>query len=333
MRVGLALPHYDFSLPGGGPITFERTAAWATRAEGLGFESLWVSDHLVYSLSRYGLGEQLFGSLEPLTLLAGLATSTTRARLGTLVLGAALRPAAVLAKSAAAIDLFSGGRLELGLGAGWYEDEFVRFGYGFGSVGERFSLLEETVEALDGLLRGGPVTFDGDHVRLSEAFNHPAPIQRPRPPIWVGAKGGDRALRLAARHADGWNTVWRWSIAGYGERVRRAREICEEEGRDPATLGLSLGLYTVVGEDRADLEARWERMGAWMPGAAVEPLDGFARDTLTGTVPQVLDRLSAFAELGVAEIIMSPAPLPFAIPDTGMVELISEAVLPEAREL
>lgn len=327
MRFGLALPHYDFSFPDGGPVSFERTAAWGVRAEALGFDSVWVSDHFVYSLARYGAGDGFLGSLEPLTTLAGLAPITSRVRLGTLVLGAPFRHPAVLAKSATALDLVSGGRLDLGIGAGWYEEEFDRFGYRFGSVGERFGLFEETVEALDRLLPGGPVTFAGPSIRFTEAMNHPEPAQRPRPPIWIGAKGGDRALRLAVAHADGWNTVWRWTPEAYAARAARARELCERAERDPATFRFSVGLYTILGEDERDLERRWEAMRVRVPGAAAEPLGSFARDTLTGTIDRVRERVHAFDELGVQELVLSPAVLPFAVWDPSMLELIATAVL------
>src|SRR4029453_12331452 len=213
---------YDFSLPGGERISFEGMARVAHMAERLGFDSAWVSDHFFLSLARYGGPPDLQGSLEAMTTLAGLAATTERLRLGTLVGGAPVRHPAVLAKAATAVDLFSGGRLDLGIGAGWYEDEFRAFGYGFGTVGERFAVLEETLEVLGQLLPGGPATFRGRHFRLQGAFHHPPPSQTPRPPIWLGAKGGDRSLRLAARYADGWNTVWRWTPDAYADRVRRA---------------------------------------------------------------------------------------------------------------
>jgi probable F420-dependent oxidoreductase len=335
MRFGLALPHYDFSLPTGEPISFARMVQFARLADRVGFDSVWVSDHFFYSLARYGGPPDLQGSLEPLTALAGLAPLTERVRLGTLVLGAPFRHPAVLAKTVTAIDQLSGGRFDLGIGAGWYEDEFRAFGYPFVSVGERFGILEETVEVLDLLLPGGPVSFEGKHVTLREAYNRPLPAQQPRPPIWIGAKGGDRALRLAARHADGWNTVWRWTPEDYGKKVRRAREICEDEGRDPATLRLSIGLYTLLGENPHDLVARFRAMQRWMPGGALdgELLDAFMVDTLTGTPEQVLGRLAAFAELGVEEVIVSPAALPFAVPDPTILELFAETVIPRARDL
>ena len=291
--------------------------------------------HFFYSLARYGGPPDLQGSLEPLTALAGLAPLTDRVRLGTLVLCAPFRHPAVLAKSVTAIDQLSGGRFDLGIGAGWYEEEFRAFGYEYGSVGERFRILEETVEILDRLLPGGPVDVDGGRYTLRRAYNRPLPAQRPRPPIWIGAKGGDRALRLAARHADGWNSVWRWSPEDYARKVARAHEICEREGRDPATFRLSLGLYTLVGENRDDLVARFRAMQRWMPGGALdgELLDAFMVDTLTGTPEQVVERLAAFAELGVEELIVSPAPIPFAVPDPTILELFAETVIPRAKDL
>jgi probable F420-dependent oxidoreductase len=335
MRIGLSLPHYDFSLPDGEPISFARMVQFARFAERVGFDSVWVSDHFFYSLERYGGPAELQGSLEPMTTLAGLAPIVERVRLGTLVLGAGFRHPAILAKAATALDLLSDGRLDLGIGAGWYGQEFEAFGYPFGTVGERFSVLEETVEVLDALLRGGPVDFEGKHFTMRRAFNHPLPAQQPRPPIWVGGKGGDRLLRLAARHADGWNTVWRWSVPAYAAKVVRAREICEREDRDPATLRLSLGLYTLVGENPDDLVSRWHAMQRWMPGGALdgELLDAFMLDTLTGTPEQVLERMAEFAALGVEEIVVAPAPLPFAVPDPSMLEVFAAIVLPAARAL
>jgi probable F420-dependent oxidoreductase len=330
MRIGLALPHYDFSFPDGGPVSYERLRDAAVRAEALGFDSGWVSDHFLLSLARYGGGDEPQGSLEPMTALAALATATSTMRLGTLVLGPFRHPG-LLAKMATVVDLVSGGRFDLGIGAGWYEDEFRAFGYGFGSTGERFALLEETLQVLRLLFDEGPASFDGEHVRLDGAYNRPQPAQRPGPPVWVGAKGGPRALRMAARHADGWNTVWRWTVDDYADRVAEAGRICEEEGRDPVSLRLSVGLYTLVGEDRADLERRYEALGRWMPGGLDEPLDRFAHGALVGTVEEAADTIGRFAELGVEEMIVSPAGVPFAVPDWDEVELLARELIPRVR--
>ena len=335
MRIGLALPHYDFSIPGVSPVTFEAVADVAARAERLGFDGVWVSDHFFSTLERYGGGPEPRGSLEPLSTLAALAAATERVRLGTLVLSAGFRHPAVLAKAATAIDRVSGGRLELGLGAGWFAAEYEAFGLPFGTVGERFDLLEDTLGYLAALFGPEPASFEGDRFALREAFNHPRPAQEPRPPLLVGGKGGPRLLRLAARYADGWNTVWRWSPEAYAPAAEDARAACERADRDPSTFRLSLGLFTVVGESEADLAERYEHMGRVLPPGVAEatPLEALRVDGLVGTPEQVLERLSRFAEIGVDELVISPAPIWFALPDPSMLDLLAERVLPAAREL
>lgn len=335
MRVGLTLPHYDFSLPWGGPISFERVAEVARDAERLGFDAVWVSDHFFASLERYGADATRYGTLEPLTTLAALAPVTERVRLGTLVLSAGFRHPAVVGKAAAAIDLLSGGRLELGLGAGWFEEEFEALGFGSGSPGERFATFEETLRALAAMFGPEPASFAGSRFTLRDAYNRPRPVQRPRPPLLVGGKGGPRLLRLAAELADGWNTAWRWTPEAYGDRVAAARRACERVGRDPASLRLSLGLYTVVGEDEADLAHRYELMRERLPAGVVDalPLETLRAEGLAGTPETVLERLALFAGLGVGEIVICPAPIWFAMPDPSMLDLLAEAVLPGARGL
>jgi probable F420-dependent oxidoreductase len=331
MRYGLSLPHYDFSGPGPGPVSYERVRDVARMAEAFGFGSLWVSDHFFLSLARYGGSDDLNGSLEPMTSLAALARDTDRVRLGTLVLGAPFRPPAILAKMATAIDLLSGGRLDLGIGAGWYEDEFNAFGYEFGATNDRFKILEETILVLRALFEDGPADHEGARFRLDGAYNRPVPVQPGGPPIWVGAKGGPRSLRLAARLADGWNTVWRWTVEDYAERVAEARTICERIGRDPDGLRLSVGLYTLIGEDQADLERRYRAMQEWAPGGSLDgmSLEDYARGALAGTPGQVEETAARFGALGVEEIIVAPAPLPFAVPDPSMLDVFSETIIRE----
>jgi probable F420-dependent oxidoreductase len=330
MRFGLSLPHYGFSFPSG-RIAFADATGWAQRAEDLGFDSVWVSDHFFYSFARYGADPSPIASLEPLTTLAGVAAVTDRVRLGTLVLCAAFRHPALLAKAAASIDLLAGGRLDLGLGAGWLTEEFEAFGYRFGSAGERFAVLEESVEVLEQLFRGEAVTYDGPTVTLREAMLHPAP-DRP-PPLWVGGKGGPRLLRLAARLADGWNVVWRMSPEVYAEKVSDVRAACESEGRDPATFGLSVGLYSLIGEDDAGARAAFERGRAAAPGNAMaaEDYETWQADTLSGTPEQVLERVAAFESLGVREMIVAPWVVPFAIHEPEQVELLAERVIAPSR--
>ncbi len=334
MRVGLALPHYEHSFPAGERLSWESVRDAALRAEALGFDSVWISDHFHLDLSRYG-GSGVAGSVEPLTTLAALAAVTQRVRLGTLVACAAFRHPAILAKMATAIDQVSGGRFDLGLGAGWYEAEFTAFGYPFGSVGERFTILEDTVAAVAALFGREPVTFEGRTVQLHKAVNRPGPIQPGGPPIWVGGKGGDRLLRLVARYGAGWNIVWKVDPGEHADRARRLRELCEEAGRDPATVHLSVGLYTLVGEDGKDLQARYQQLQEWTPGGALDgtALEDFAEGTLVGPPDVCVDRLAAFAANGVEEMIVTPAGMPFVIPDWSEVELIASTLIPAAHAL
>lgn len=332
MRVGLALPHYDYSLGSGRPVSFEGVASEAVRAERLGFDSVWVSDHFFASLERLGGGAERYGSLEPMATLGALAEMTSRVRLGTLVLSAGFRHPALVAKAASAIDRLSGGRLELGLGAGWFAEEFEGFGYPFGSVGERFELLEETVGYVAALFDGEPASFRGKRFQMREAYNHPRPLQEP-PPLLLGGKGGPRLLRLAGRFADGWNTVWRWTPEAYAPRAAAALEACERSGRDPSRFRLSLGLFTVVGEDDAEVVRRYERIRERLPNGVATPLDELRVDGLVGTPDRVLERLERFAALGVSELIVCPAPVWFAMPDPSMLDVFAETVLPVAREL
>jgi probable F420-dependent oxidoreductase len=336
MRIGLALPHYDFSSPDGVPVTWDALSAWARRAETLGYDSVWISDHYFLSLARYGGPEEAYGSPEAMTALAALAAVTDRVRVGALVLAAGFRHPALLAKEAVTVDLLSEGRLDLGLGAGWYEAEFEAFGHPFGSPGERFEVLEETVEVLARLWSDEePVTWEGKRFRLSDAYCRPRPAQEGGPSIWLGGKGGPRLLRLVARRAAGWNTVWTWTPEGYGEKARTLDEACEREGRDPSSVRRSVGLYTLVGEDRDDIVKRWDGFRRWAPGGAFDgvSLEGWSGDTLAGTVDEVLERLSEFARLNVEEVVVNPAPVPFAVADPEMVDLIAERVIPAVREL
>jgi probable F420-dependent oxidoreductase len=330
MRFGLSLPHYGFSLPSG-ETGFAAVGEWARRAEDLGFDSVWVSDHFFYSFARYGADPSPIASLEPLTTLAGVAALTRRVRIGTLVLCAPFRHPALLARTAASIDLLSEGRLDLGIGAGWMREEFDAFGYRFGEVGERFDALEESLEVVRLLFGGEPVTHDGPTVTLRDAVLAPAP-ERP-PPLWVGGKGGRRLLGLAARLADGWNTVWRISPEAYATKVADVRAACEAAGRDPTSFGLSIGLYSLIGEDESAARAAFERGRAAAPGDAMAGDDytSWRADTLSGTPDEILERVAAFESLGVRELIVSPWVLPFAIHEPEQVALFAERVIAPSR--
>jgi alkanesulfonate monooxygenase SsuD/methylene tetrahydromethanopterin reductase-like flavin-dependent oxidoreductase (luciferase family) len=328
MRFGLALPHYGFSFPDG-EVSFARTAEVARRAETLGFDSVWVSDHFFYTFERYGLPADPIASLEPLTALAGLAVLTDRVRLGTLVLGAPFRHPSILAKTATTLDVLSGGRLELGMGAGWLEREFEAFGYAFGSSGDRFSLLEQVLQILTAFDGDAPATVEAGRFRLVGARTVPPSVQRPRFPIWLGSKGGPRSLAMAARYADGWNTVWRWSPEGYTAVSAEADAACERVGRDPATLRRSVGLYSLIAEDDAAFADLFARARDAMPGGAMaeETSASWCADTLSGTPERIVERVRSFAAIGVEELIVSPWVLPFALPEPQQLELFAERVI------
>lgn len=207
MRFGLALPHYDFSVPGNGPVGWPVVHGWAQRAEALGFDSVWVSDHLFLDLGKYGAPPGPQGSMECFTTLAALAATTARVRLGCLVACNDLRSPVVVAKMAATLDVLSDGRFDLGMGAGWYEPEYRAAGVPFDAAGVRIRRLAEAVQIVTGMLASVPFSFEGTHYRVREAWNLPRPVQSPRPPVWVGGKG-DRLAGVAGRHADGFNSCW-----------------------------------------------------------------------------------------------------------------------------
>jgi alkanesulfonate monooxygenase SsuD/methylene tetrahydromethanopterin reductase-like flavin-dependent oxidoreductase (luciferase family) len=248
------------------------------------------------------------------------------------VLCAPFRHPALLAKMALTIDRLSGGRLDLGLGAGWLEEEFDAFGFPFGSIGERFTALEDTLAAVSALQSGEPANLDGPTVTLRDASMLPAPVNG-HIPVWVGGKGGPRLLRSIARHADGWNVVWRVDPETYAPRVAAAREAFAAAGRDPSTLGLSVGLYSYVAEDEAAAEAAFERGRARFPGGAMDAdtWQTWRADTLSGTPEQAIERIRQFEEMGVEEIVISASALPFAVDDPEMLDVLAERVMAPLR--
>jgi probable F420-dependent oxidoreductase len=328
MRVGLAIPQYGFSLPVG-EIAFTDAAAWARRAEAFGFDGVWLSDHFLYSFARYGAGDEPIAALEPLTTMAGIAAVTERVRIGVLVLCAAFRHPALVAKAAATIDAISDGRVEIGLGAGWLAQEFEAFGYRFGSTGERFDALEDALAITRGLFAGvDPVTHDGRVWSVHDARLTPTPVQAPIP-TWVGGKGGPRLLAAAARSATGWNVVWRMAPDRYRDALAGVRVACDAAGRDPETFGLSVGLYGIVGRTEDEARATFERARAAFPGDAMrdETWEDWRSDTLSGSIDQVRERAEAFRALGVSDLIVSPWTLPFAVIEPEQVDLFADALV------
>jgi alkanesulfonate monooxygenase SsuD/methylene tetrahydromethanopterin reductase-like flavin-dependent oxidoreductase (luciferase family) len=218
--------------------------------EGLGFDGAWGFDHF---RPMYGRGPG--NCFEGMTTLAALAGRTNRIRLGLLVAGVTYRHPSILAAEAVTIDHASNGRLELGVGAAWYEAEHRQLGLDFPPVGERFDRLEDQLEIFVRLFTGDVVSYQGHQVSLDEAQLLPMPVQRPGPPIWIGGSGPKRTLPLVARFGDMWHTD---SLADYGQLSARVDDLATAAGRDPAAIGraASLSLSEPWDEVRRNAEAR-----------------------------------------------------------------------------
>jgi len=239
---------------------WERTVAVARQAERLGFESIWVFDH--FHTVPDPTDELTF---ESFTTLAALAALTQRVRLGHVVICTAFRNPALTAKIMGTLDVISGGRMELGIGAGWKEDEWRAYGYGFPDTKTRLAMLADHLEVITRMLGPGHATYAGAHASVTDAINEPRGLQEPRVPVIVGGNGPNVTWRLAARHADELNLDWLSP-----DEVRAAlpviRSRCEEIGRDPATLRLSVNIgrdtYAIAGAPRVELLTAYREVGA-----------------------------------------------------------------------
>jgi probable F420-dependent oxidoreductase len=337
MRLGLALPHYDTSLAGA-PATWEGVRRVARLAESSGFSSVWISDHLFLDWSKYGGPEDRQGSLEAWTTMSALAAATRKIRIGSLALCNDFRNPALLAKMTASLDVVSEGRVDLAMGAGWYEPEYTAAGIPFERPGLRIDRLGEATQILTRMLAGEELTFEGRHYLIDGALCRPLPVQDPRPPVWLGGKG-DRLISTAAQHADGWNFSWIGSFETYEQRAAIADRACEKVDRDPASLRRSVGAYVLAGRDDPDARRRFDRLvgvtpeGVLLGGirSAAVSWEEFRRDHVAGSVSEVVDRLGAFSELGVEEVVVTVGTLPFQVSDEEDVQFIGEEVASALR--
>jgi alkanesulfonate monooxygenase SsuD/methylene tetrahydromethanopterin reductase-like flavin-dependent oxidoreductase (luciferase family) len=327
VEIGLALPQYDYSVAGESPLRFETIVAHAQLAAREGYTSLWLSDHLFLDIAKYGGSSERHGVFEPLVTLAALSRLVPDVRLGTLVLLEALRPASVLAKALASLDVISGGRVDVGLGAGWYEPEYEALGQEMPRPGVRIDRLREAVDVVTGLLGGGPFDYDGRHQQAAGARNLPPALQQPRPRVIVGGKG-DRLLSLVAECADGWNTCWAWTPDAYRERRAVLDSACERVGRDPGSVWRSLGLYALCGEDEADLEQRFARLRRATPAGVLDgvTLEQWRHGRLVGTVEEVREQAAEWERLGVSTLIVGAGALPFHVGHVDDVALLGRAL-------
>jgi F420-dependent oxidoreductase-like protein len=261
MKVGIIVPQgWTGEFKGWSAVdAWARTRGVAHHAEALGFESIWLFDHF-HTVPR----PTLEITFEAFTSLSALAATTRRVKLGHVVLCAAYRNPALTMKMISTLDVISGGRAELGLGAGWKRDEWLAYGYGFPEAPERLAILRDQLQIANAMMTEDYATFDGEHHHIARAINRPQPVQSPRIPIMVGGNGPNVTWRLAARFADELN-VDGMSVAEVAEALPIIHRRCEEIGRDPASLTVSVHVWweslSEAGPRRAELIAGYRDLG------------------------------------------------------------------------
>jgi F420-dependent oxidoreductase-like protein len=295
-------------------VTWERWVALARACEEHGLEGLFRSDHYLSVFT-----DPARGSLDAWATLAGLAAITQRIRLGTLVSPVTFRHPSVLAKQVTTVDHMSGGRVELGLGAGWHVPEHRAYGFDYPEDRVRMEMLAEQLEIVHRSWSEAPLTFEGRHYRVEGLHALPRPVQDPHPPLIVGGHGGRRSAALAARWSDEYNTI----SADPAEcaRLRAAVEDAwEAEGRDPATVRFSLMTGSVVGEDRAEVLDRARAVMATIreTGDPEAFLRGRADTWVVGTVDEARERILELEGAGVDRVMLQH----LAPDDLGMVALM-----------
>jgi F420-dependent oxidoreductase-like protein len=260
-------------------VPFDEVVSRVQFAERLGFEGVWGFDHF-QPMYGEGPGE----CFEGMTTLAALASATSRVRLGLLVTGVTYRHPSLYATQAITIDHASHGRLDMALGAAWFEPEHRALGFPFPPTGQRFDLLEETLQVVTRLMTGERVSFAGTHITLQDAQVRPVPVQQPHPPIWIGGSGTRRTLPIAARYADAWHTY------GGPDQLAmlsgRLDELAAQVGRDPAAImrSSSLSLSAPFDEVRRNIDAM-QKIGigylvcGW-PGEGREQVEAFATEVM-----------------------------------------------------
>ncbi len=301
--------------------TYEEMLALARRAEALGFSGFFRSDH--YHPMNVPLTSD---ATDAWAILAGLARETRTIRLGTMVSPMTFRHPSELAKLVATVDRMSNGRIEVGMGAGWFEKEHVAYGLPFPPARERVDRLEESLDVCTRLWGDGLATFEGTLFRLKDAPGYPKPVQRPHPPIIIGGGGPKRTPALAARFADEFN-VFGGDQTVFVERRQRVVDACEQRGRDPSDLRYSWAGPTIVGTGEQDLRRRCQRrldyngqsdeVGGW-----IEEMR--AAGMLIGTVEQVSQQIDALKTAGCSRWYLQIIP----VDDDGMLEIIARDLAP-----
>jgi len=266
----------------------------ARKIESLGYDTAWVYDH--FHTVPHATQEPTY---ECWTLMAALAATTERVRLGQMCTCNGYRNPAYLAKVASSVDVISGGRVEFAIGAGWYHEEYEAYGYEYPGDGTRLAELSDAVQIILKMWADDEATFEGEHHRVRGAINRPKPLQGDRLPLWIAGGGERKTLRLVARYADYSNT------AGTVETFRHKNEVidrhCADVGRDPAEIGRTTHVLIAVAETEAALAPVVERVA----GQAGRPVDKFlaSSQTVAGTVDQVTEKLAEFADAGCDHVV------------------------------
>jgi F420-dependent oxidoreductase-like protein len=296
--------------------TYTQQLEAARVTEEAGFDAFFRSDHYLTMA-----GDGLPGPTDAWVTLAALARETTRIRLGTLVSSATFRWPGVLAISVAQVDAMSDGRVELGLGAGWFEEEHTAYGIPFPALGERFERLEEQLTILKGLWAtpvGEKYSFTGRHYALVDSPALPKPLQRPHPPLIVGGAGPRRTPRLAATFADEFNVPFH-GVEGTAAQFARVRAACADIDRDPASVVFSATQVVCCGADEAEVARR--------AGAIGREVDELRTNGAAGTPDEVTERLQEFGAAGAETVYLQV----LDISDLDHLRLLSERVLPHLR--
>ena len=297
--------------------SYDELLAVARTAEDEGFDAFFRSDHYL----RMGPGDPGAGPTDAWTTLAGLARDTSRIRLGTLVSSMTFRWPGVLAIQVAQVDAMSGGRAELGLGAGWFEQEHKAYGIEFPtSVADRFDRLEEQLAIVHGLWStpaGERFSFAGRHYRIEDSPALPKPVQSPHPPIVIGGGGPKRTPRLAATYGDEFNMPpFPHKPAAAKEAFDRVRAACDKLGRDPSSLHYSSAMMVCCGSDEKELQRRADALG--------RPLEQLRLGAACGTPAEVVEGLQAFAAVGVDRVYLQV----FDLADLDHLRLLAAEVMP-----
>jgi F420-dependent oxidoreductase-like protein len=287
----------------------------AIAAEELGFDGFFRSDHYLKMGSVSGQP----GPTDAWATLAALAVETSRIRLGTLVTAATFRLPGPLAIAVAQVDEMSGGRVEFGLGAGWFEGEHTAYGIPFPPLKERFDRMEEQLAIITGLWStpaDATFSYDGVYYQLSESPALPKPVQRPKIPVIIGGGGPRRTPAMAAKYADEFNAAFR-TLEDTASVFGRVGGACAEAGRDPASIVFSAAHLTCCGKDEAELARRAAAIGRGLPE--------LREQGLVGTPSEVVDRIGAYAEAGASTMYLQILDLA----DLDHLELLASEVLPQ----